>query len=60
MTSSPTKRSLKGPVLPLLRSCSALPPEVSEALTSVPILAANNPYNRLITAMEIAEEKKIQ
>ena len=60
ITSSPTKRSLMAPALPLLGSSSALPPEVYEALTSVPILAANNPYNRLITAMEIAEEKRIQ
>ena len=58
MTSSPAKRSLKTPTSPLLRSSSsALPLDVSEALNTVPILAANNPYNRLITAIEIVEEK---
>ena len=57
LTSSPAKRSLKTPASPLLRSSSTLPPDVSEALTMVPILAANNPYNRLITAIEMVEEK---
>ena len=57
MTSSPAKRSLKTPASPLLRSSSALPSDVSEALNTVPILVANNPYNRLITAIEIVEEK---
>ena len=58
MTSSPAERSLKAPASPLVKiSSSALPLDVAESLTSVPILAANNPYNRLITAIEMVEDK---
>ena len=55
---SKQRHSMIAPTKPVVRT--ALPMELYEILANIPSLPANNPYNRLITAIESWEENQIE